>query len=234
MKIKPFHVYLSLLGIIGILIFLFLNPKLWYTPEKPYTEYTTDTIYSEKSFSEGELTRIKKLIEEGIKTNPSTITYYKPEYIDRVETIEVIPDSLLVLVDDLQDSLEIAWDYLAQFPKQPKLLSLDLVKDSISLGLLSINGKTKKETYPIFLDEFQYTYDGSSMSRSPNRVPKKVFKGDDFRVLAGYSLLGKYPYTGASYSIGVGKFSVGATSILTIQEQPQLLLLTGVSLKLDK
>ena len=192
MKIKPFHVYLSLLGIIGILIFLFLNPKLWYTPEKPYTEYTTDTIYSEKSFSEGELTRIKKLIEEGIKTNPSTITYYKPEYIDRVETIEVIPDSLLVLVDDLQDSLEIAWDYLAQFPKQPKLLSLDLVKDSISLDYYQSMGKPKKKPTQYSLMNSNIPMMGQVCLGLPTEFQKRFLKAMTSEYLPAI-VIGKYP-----------------------------------------
>lgn len=234
--VKPFHIYLALLAVIVVLGILIANPNWWVDPPKqdPHTIYETDTLYIPHSFGESEWARVQEMIEEGLKTKPSTITYYQPEYIDRVEEIEVIPDSLLILIDDLEDSLEVAWDFLATFPKQPKLLTLDLLKDSLSLGLLRIDGQTSKETYPIFLDRFTYSYDGSTFARTPVKSQKPVFNGDDIRLEAGYDWLGRRPYAAARYELEFRRLRFGASSILTVEQQPQLLLLTGVGLKLDK
>ena len=104
---KPITILIGLqFLVIIILLYLFTNHPLVVDVPINNHHYHTDTIWLSETFTDEVIPKLEEIIKSGKVAPASEITIYTPEYI--TTTIEITPDSILLLVDELRDSLEIA------------------------------------------------------------------------------------------------------------------------------
>jgi len=214
--------------IIILLYWFYNNPRIKEVKVKDHSN-TTDTIYLPKEFSPDFLVKMEKIIREGQYAPPSQVIKYLPEYIPT--RIEITPDSILLLVDELKDSLEIAKNYLVNFPNKPKLITLGLTQNELELTLLNISGGIETSKYPLFLNKYDYTHTGDSLiyDKAKNPDPNLI---SELYGTAGYSILNKNPYIGLRYQVNYKTILVEANSIVTVKSNPDLFLTIGAALRI--
>jgi len=154
-------IFLSL--IIGLLIIipLFRNESI-PNPEISY-EYTTDTVYINQIF--------KDEVPDGVNTDPITIIRYKTDSL-ALDSLNILIDHQNLIITGLKDSITIHHYYLKQFPSNPKLLSIILNRDTLTMGLLPISGQIEERDWPIDLHQWSYAWNiDSELSRHPTPLP---------------------------------------------------------------
>jgi len=191
--------------------------------------YHTDTIWLSETFTDEVIPKLEEIIKSGKVAPASEITIYTPEYI--TTTIEITPDSILLLVDELRDSLEIAKNYLLNFPNKPKLVALELTQNKLELTLLDISGSIKTNKYPLFLNKYDYIHTGSSLIYNKAGDPEPDLTGALYGV-SGYSLLAKNLYIGGRYQVNYKKIILEANTEMTLEDNPALFIKVGVLLRL--
>lgn len=129
----------------------------------------------------------------GIKTQPS-ITYIYPNDSVALSTIkvEVIPDSIIVILDSLRKQA-IHQNFLKLYPDKPKLIYSDLTSDTIRFDLLGIDGIIKSRRYPIYLEDYTYNFDGSDFNRvsknNSNKLKPNLLINASINTQSGFSVL---------------------------------------------
>lgn len=177
----------------------------------PYN-YVTDTIVIGKEYTE----ELEKQVAELKKENqvlreapPKTIKEYitpDPEYID----VEKIPDSIILYIRDLETRIAISDKYLKNFPQAPKLISFNLDLNQLSLSLLTIEGNTFENTYPLYLETYDYMWYDNKLhyyetSRNNNLSTQKR-RISDLIVYLDYRFLDKTPKLELEYSVNLNRF----------------------------
>lgn len=216
--------YLIIISILVITLIIFKGCEKPQQPINHYT-YTTDTLYHAKKY-EALLTKfssVQKDLKKLKETPPKTINYYttpNPETI----TIEKVPDSLILYIEDLKEKIAISDKYIKNYPKNDKLIDFQLTRDSLDIATLTIKGDTKKQTFPMYLDNYNYFWAENRLLRKDR---KSIYKYKDpnkwnqlfFKV--GYDLLYFSPNLGLDYHIDLGRFRLQAESnMLIISETP--------------
>ena len=218
-------IHLSLLVVIGILLCLRQCDKPVSNTPDPYN-YKTDTEYVDKPFY------IDKPYP--VKTPPREVVINTPAPPPERFEVEVVPDSLILLINDLRVQLNNA--FLYQYPNNPKLVQLDLSQDTMSLSILQVDGTVHTNDYPLFLQQFKYRWAEGSMTHTPVKLkqskPKLDYRG--LYAYGGYDVLRKLPQVGMIYELNFWKLSIGASSIVTIEKQPQLNLWLNSRVRLLK
>jgi len=176
---------LGLLGIIGYLIF-FNKPKPIIEIEY---DYITDTIYADTTYLPSE--------PYPIPTPPKIVTIYEIDSLalDLLK-LKLVQDSLHynIIIQGLETVIAIHENYIKQFPQNPKLIGLELQRDTLSLGLLNISGNIIKYEYPIFLNRFRYQWTLSGLSHETHLPPTLKSYFADYFVGGGVDVLWKSPY----------------------------------------
>lgn len=88
--------------------------------------------------------------------NPEVVTIYKKDTVTQYPLFKLKGKDIMLVGD--KDSLVVAGNYLNTFVLHDKLLHLGLTKKKLSLSTLGIDGVTQTRTYPIDLDEYNYSY----------------------------------------------------------------------------
>jgi len=138
-----------------IIVTLILGLVVWYVFIKkpvPTIEYvyTTDTIYLRHSYKVPE--------PYPVFTPPIRITNYVIDS-SAIENYKILLQNQDIIIAGLEDSIRIHESYLKQFPTNPKLLSLDIKKDTFRMDLLEITGYPGDWLFPIDLNYFSYRWD---------------------------------------------------------------------------
>lgn len=187
---------------------------------KPMYTYKTDTIYVKDTYQKRYEALLNKMDKLGSQvTPPKTITYYQTLNPAGI-VIEKIPDSMLVLIDSLNQRIAISDKYIKNFPKNDKLINMGLLQDSFNITTIDIEGKTKTQEYPLYLDKFGYQWYDNELHHYSIK-PKKEFKNvfNQFYINGGYDFLYKTPTIGAEYFILLNRFKVGANANITLQRE---------------
>ena len=153
---------------LSVLVIILLSLLVYrsFKKEDP-PSIVTETIYSSKPF----------ILPEPLKfvSNPKLIILY-----DKVKTTDSIPISKIELVHDTirlynNDSIynTLSKYYLSFFPKNPKLISLDLNSESLSMTTLNIDGSLKTEIHDLDLVKYKYRYLNNSFYSDFNK--RKLF-----------------------------------------------------------
>lgn len=145
-KIKSFLEIILLTIIVGIVVwYVFFNKPI---PEVVY-EYTTDTIYDSIPYSVPE--------PYAVYTPPITLTEYM---IDSalLDSMELLLQDQYIIIAHLQDSIKVHANYLKLYPLNPKVLGIDMKKDTFEIGLLEIAGITRSYRWPIDLNFYSYRW----------------------------------------------------------------------------
>lgn len=154
----------SVLTIIGLLFYID-----WDKDKKPQPELfptKTDTVYINRPIQA--LKPYKKPVL------PSVVTEYlfvESEDISKLESLKlrILNDSLVI--EDLKTKITIHENYIKQFPINPKLVSLSLDKNNLSLSLLEIDGVAKSYDYPISTDYYKYRWSDKVFSAEKSVSP---------------------------------------------------------------
>jgi hypothetical protein len=178
--------------ILLVLIILFIG---WYVflrkvePIKPTIsyQYHTDTLFIDTLYVPGK--------PYPIPTPPKTVKIYVIDSV-ALDSIKLALNEKEIIISGLKDSIAISVNYLKQFPSNPKLLTMDLKRDTLILGLLPISGQIQENAWPIDLNQFNYRWNfGSDLSRHPTQSPptgKKPFA--NYFVGGGVDILHTVPY----------------------------------------
>lgn len=130
-----------------------------------------------------------------IYTQPHTVTIYSVD----TNTINSLKMELVekdLIITSLTDTIKVYESYLKQFPSNPKLLAIDLKKDSMSVGLLNITGIPQEDKWPIDLARFNYRWTNDrGLSRSSTLTPPtKVRSPFEYFVGGGVDFFYLSPY----------------------------------------
>lgn len=136
--------------------------------QHPILVHKTDTIYMDKPYP---VTKIERdtLI-------PETCTIYMVDSSQLSEyRLKIIDDSLKysILVQGLRDSIRISESFLRQYPYNPKLLGIDLFRDSLLLTIMNTDGISHTDKYSLFLQDYNYTWASGKFGYTKTSYPKK-------------------------------------------------------------
>ena len=159
-------------------------------------QYVTDTIWKDTLYLKGD--------PYPIPTPPKYLIRYK---IDStlIKNLKLILSEKNLYIAGLKDTITLHKSYLKQFPNNPKLIELSLIKDTIELGLLQISGQAESKQWPIDLNRFDYKWDYvNDLTRRNTKSPpiKEKFFAEYF-VGGGYNLLYSSPYIDFSAEKGL-------------------------------
>jgi len=173
--------------IVSLIIWdIFFRKKPILPPEISY-QYETDTIWDS----------IPYIVPEPypIYTQPYTVTIYTAD-TNTINSLkmELVEKDLIII--SLTDTIRIYEGYLKQYPSNPKLLALDLKKDSMSIGLLNITGIPQENKWPIDLARFNYRWNYVvGLTRYPTLMPPTKERSPfEYFVGGGVDLLYLSPY----------------------------------------
>lgn len=222
---------LFLLAIIALLVVILMlqqcgsdkGPK-----EVVRYEYVTDTAFANKVYRTLR-EEMKNFEKKWDSTPPKQVTYYITPEAENV-TIEKIPDSLILWIDQLNaenDSLRLAISdkYIKNHPTASKLIDFSLTRDTLDIRTLTIAGETKGEAFPLYLNEFDYYWEGNTLYHRKTKNPFRADKPSRWRNLyinGGYEWFENVPTLGLEYYVEFGKFKVEAKSSALFLQEPQL------------
>lgn len=192
---------------------------------KTIYNYKTDTIFSEKPF--------KAPKELKNKVNPREVIYSHDTLWLSQTQIEIRDSIIFIENKATGDTTKLNDSFLKLYPKSNKLISIKLDKDTMTLSMLDINGKTKSEIYPVYFDKFKYVYVDNQLSYEAikNKSTNKNINGGMYGN-AGYSLLQKSAVASLEYQLNVKRLKIALEATSTIQNQPQLLIIGKVGFKI--
>lgn len=150
-------------------------------------QYVTDTIWKDTLYLKGDPYPI-----------PTPLKYLIRYKIDStaIKNLKLILSEKNLYIAGLKDTITLHESYLKQFPNNPKLIELSLIKDTMVLGLLQISGQAESKSWPIDLNRFDYRWDYvNDLTRRNTKLPpiKEKFFAEYF-VGGGYDLIWRSPY----------------------------------------
>ena len=224
---------LIVIGILSIaLMFKQCSEPQVITKTKDVYKYKTDTVYVNNGYKE-KYDEIVKLYNKKSKvTPPKTVTIYKDSKPNDI-VIYKIPDSLSLQIATLKRRINIADNYIKNFPKNDKLIDFKLIKDSLNITTLNIDGITSKKEYPLYLDLYGYSWYDNELHNF--KVKNNVINKNRFNQMylyTGYDLLKQSPALGLEYYLIINKFKVGANSMLLINKDSNFVLSINIGYRL--
>lgn len=209
---------LLILILIGVVLYLVWQIRNIEPTVEHHYEYITDTVEIEVPF--------EPLPTIGINTQPITVYKYPiPTYqdLDHI-TLSFTDDSLITVINHLQDSLKIHQNFIKLYPENPKLLNLSLTQDSLKLSTLNIQGQVHQDVYPLYLQRYNYNYGLEGLGRTPYNRPSD-FRLDYYVFTAGgYSFTEKTPLIMLRPGITLNRLSLEMGSSLYLKQEPTLRL----------
>lgn len=112
-------------------------------------DYITDTIIDSIPY--------QVPIPYPVPTPPSTIVIHISDSL-AIDSLSLIIKGKEILIARLRDTLAIQQNFLKQYPNNPKLLSMNLTRDSLVFGLLPITAQIEEYHWPIDLNRFNYSW----------------------------------------------------------------------------
>lgn len=181
--------------LIFVLLIIITGLVIWYldyinssVPNSQVSyNYVTDTVYIDTTYTIP--------VSEGLITKPITLIKYRIDSI-ALDSLNLIINQQNIIIAGLKDSIAISSYYLKQFPRNPKLLSFSLIKDTLRIGLLPISGQIEERVWPIDLNSWGYIWDfNSDLTRHPTESSTTLDKPfAEYFVGGGVDILWLSPY----------------------------------------
>jgi hypothetical protein len=190
-------------------------------------DFKTDTVHVDVDYS--------KLPKPSFKFDvpPNKVINYQAPEVNPYIRID-LNDSLIRVIDSLKGAItEISLLYLKLYPEAHKLIYAEFTQDTFKLDLLSTTGRIFTQVYPVDYARFQYQYKDNKVSAT--EVRKKASKQDMHGALfgyAGYGVTSTSPIIGLDYFVYKGKFRLGGSSFITVEQEPQFILNGTIGYKL--
>lgn len=221
--------------LIGLLILAILFSFTWgFNMAKkriPYPEviHKTDTVYIHEPYVPDILPK------DTIK--PNTLTIWKVDSSQLNEyKLRIIQDSIRysIMIQGLRDSIMISEVFLKTYPRNPKLLGLQLYRDSMNLITMSIEGVTSTEKYNLFLQDYNYIWNNQGLGYTKTKYRDKRVKPFSHYLGVQYDFLDKefLPTYQIRFNFKKLELNLSASQELMFNENPQLRI--GINYKLNK
>ena len=170
-------------------------------------KYKTDTVYKDRPYTD---TYQKLITNKPSKvTPPKIVTLYKT--VTEHDTLYLERDTIRSVNKNSGTITSISNKYIQNYPKAEKLLYFNLIKDSLKLTTLNIEGLIVSKDYPLYLDRYGYKYyDNELHHYKVNNITEKLKnKFNQLYITAGYELIDNQPTLGLEYSISINKLKAG-------------------------
>jgi len=164
-------------------------------------EYTTDTIFVQVPY--------EVPVPYSVPTPPLTVTIYKVDSA-AIQGLRLIIADQELKITGLKDTISLHENYIKQYPRNPKFLSMELNRDSLNLGLLQISGQIEERSWPIDLNAWSYNWNfDSDLSRHATQPPP-IKKPELFQLLigGGADLLASSSYGSLRAEFHIKKFRI--------------------------
>lgn len=204
---------------------LYFCMKLAYNLGKedaPHPEpiHVTDTIYMDKPYKPMVIKDLMiPYIAKFWQVDSTQLSEYK---------LRLIQDSMkyALIIEGLKDSIRISETYLKTYPRYPKLLGLDLYRDSLSLTTLSINGITKTEKYNLFLQDYNYSWSIDGLGYQKAKYKREKVNRISQHIGIQYDMLNKLILPSYQIRLNLNRieFSISASQELYFNNKPELRL----------
>lgn len=191
------------------------EPVLTNTVHENFYRYEPDTITSKKYYALLEAYNNKTPPKEIIK-------WLKPEPIN--SQIEVVPDSLILYIKDLEYRLAIAKGYIDNYPEADKLINFELNKKNLSITTLDIKSNMETKNYPLNFDYFKYRWSGNELTHEEieYKKPKDKTKFNQLYFNIGNDFISKEPKIDLDYSIIYKRLKLNSDIGLILKQEPML------------
>ena len=162
-----------------------------------------------------------KMIED--TTPPSLVIRYKDVPVPY--EVQVVPDSMKLLIRNLEDSLKsvlIDKRFLTKFPSAAKLINFDLKYDSLNITILNTQGETNSKLYPMDFDNYKYQWYDNQLHHEDfkRKKPKDNTKWKQLYGGAGYDFIQQAPVLGFDYNVKFKRVKVTAGTTMHLQANP--------------
>lgn len=230
MKFKTKIWILAGLTLLAILFSMIVGYN-WGRNNTPYpeTRFKTDTIYIKEPFIPEDIPK------DTVK--PKTVVIYQVDSSQLMEyQLRLIQDSVKysLLIQGLRDSFLISEVFLKTYPSNPKLLGLNLYRDSLNLTTMTIDGVTKSEKYNLLLQDYNYIWNISGLGYEKTKYKKE--KRNTFSHYFGmqYDFFNKQilPIYQIRLNIKKLELNLSASQELMLNENPEIRL--GINYKINK
>lgn len=197
----------------------------------PYPEkvFKTDTLYIKEPFIPEDIPK------DTVK--PKTVVIYQVDSSRlREYQLRIMQDSVKysLLIRGLKDSFLISEVFLKTYPGNPKLLGLNLYRDSLNLTTMTIDGVTKSEKYNLLLQDYNYIWNISGLGYEKTKYKKE--KRNPFSHYFGmqYDFFNKQILPIYQIRLNIKKFelNLSASQELMLNENPEIRL--GINYKINK
>lgn len=230
MKFKTKIWILSGLTLLAILFSFILGYNRGYK-NIPYREVVlkTDTIYVDKPYIPEDIPK------DTVK--PKTVVMWKVDSSQLMEyKLRLIQDSVKysLLIQRLRDSFLISEVFLKTYPGNPKLLGLNIYRDSLNLTTMTIDGVTKSEKYNLYLQDYNYVWSTSGLGYNKTKYKKE--KSNPFSHYFGmqYDFFNRQILPIYQIRLNIKKFelNLSASQELLLNENPEIRV--GVNYKINR
>lgn len=162
---------LLVLAMVGISWIIYKVTRIKFENKRNIGISKTDTIYISEIFT------IPEPYE--IVLNPAVIEIYKTDTTSKYNEFSLREKDLVLFTPNHVDSVSLSKIYLNTLPFNPKLLHIDLTQNQLSLGLMDIEGNTRRDIYPLDLSNYRYQW-------SNNQLTQKTIRRIKFEPTIGY------------------------------------------------
>lgn len=136
---------ISLLLLVGFIMYMkYKKPKT-----VPDMNYKTRIVYVDVPYE------VKVPYVNG--TKPITIIKYRTDS-SKLDSLKMVVYDQGIEIQGLEERVRISAEFIKYHTRNPKLIELDLCRDTLSLSLLHIDGNIVQNVYPIFLDHYAYRW----------------------------------------------------------------------------
>jgi hypothetical protein len=198
-------------------------------PDNAY-QYETKEIYKDKYFD------LKDSLKNLIPVKPITIIKWKKD-IEYLPTPNEGP-----YTETIFDTIRIPIADTSKYNKNPRLVRLGLVQDSLSLTLFNNKNELYTENYPIYLGSYGYVWKDNQLNmynidkdkKTTSKDPNSKISWNNLYFNAGYSVYANKPTTGLEYNLTYKRLKLDLNSEVLIIEQPKLNLNAKLGYRLLK
>ena len=224
------------IAITAIAIFLSIKecrkvPELADDKKDTLNDYSTDTIYK------GKYLDLKKEFDKLYKTvvKPSTVILWDTVYLpSKIIDVKVEDDKITIETDDEENPpIEYDGSFLQLYKENPKLITMQLTLDSLSMDLLYPDGMFITSKYPLHLNSYNYTWYNDKLKATDKEVKKsnnlkESLKFNKLFLNAGYEPFKSKPQLGLEYNLEFRRFKFDTEINATFEKNQNL----GGSVKL--
>ena len=136
----------------------------------------------------------KVSVPYSVGTKPITIYKYRTD-TSALDSLKMVIYQNEILIKGLKEEVKISMDFIKYFAKNPKLVELNLTRDTLAMSLLHIDGNIIQNVYPVFLNNFAYRWTYNRLTHT--ELPPPIIEESSWIDLyggGGFDFISLSPY----------------------------------------